>query len=167
MPDDDITHPIPDLTGYITEGQIVLDRGLFQKGIYPPINILPSLSRLMSDGIGTGRTREDHQTLASQLYALYAQAKRVATLASIIGEEDLSGHDRLFLKFSHELERRFIQQSPQENRTIFDTLDLGWELALIFPERNLSRLKPEQIQQYGSRKRSISHGETGSFGQQE
>ncbi len=102
----------------------------------------------MSDGIETGRTREDHQNLASQLYALYAQAKRVATLASIIGEEDLSGHDRLFLKFSHELERRFIQQSPHENRTIFETLDLGWELALIFPERHLTRLKPEQIQQY-------------------
>jgi V/A-type H+/Na+-transporting ATPase subunit B len=152
MPDDDITHPIPDLTGYITEGQIVLDRGLFQKGIYPPINILPSLSRLMSDGIGVGRTREDHQNLASQLYALYAQAKRVATLASIIGEEDLSGHDRLFLKFSQELETRFIQQAPDENRTIFDTLDLGWELALIFPERQLTRLKPEQIQQYASRK---------------
>ena len=158
MPDDDITHPIPDLTGYITEGQIVLDRGLFQKGIYPPINILPSLSRLMSDGIGAGRTREDHQNLASQLYALYAQAKRVAMLAAIIGEEDLSGHDRLFLKFSQELETRFIQQSPDENRTISDTLDLGWELALIFPERQLTRLKPEQIQQFSTRKRSISHG---------
>lgn len=152
MPDDDITHPIPDLTGYITEGQIVLDRGLLQRGITPPINVLPSLSRLMSDGIGAGRTREDHQNLASQLYALYARAKRVETLASIIGEEDLTAHDRLFLKFSHELERRFIRQDPRENRTIFQTLDLGWELALIFPERDLTRVKPEQIRGYGLRR---------------
>lgn len=145
MPDDDITHPIPDLTGYITEGQIVLDRGLFQKGVIPPINVLPSLSRLMSDGIGECRTREDHQNLSSQLYALYARAKRVETLASIIGEDDLTPHDRLYLKFSHELEDRFIRQGPYENRTISQTLDLGWELAAIFPERTLTRLKPEQL----------------------
>lgn len=149
MPDDDITHPIPDLTGYITEGQIVLDRGLFQKGITPPINVLPSLSRLMSDGIGAGRTRDDHQNLASQLYASYAQAKRVETLASIIGEEDLTAHDQLFLKFSNELEKRFIRQNPRESRSIFETLDLGWELAMIFPERDLTRVKPEQIREYG------------------
>lgn len=149
MPDDDITHPIPDLTGYITEGQIVLDRGLFQKGIYPPINVLPSLSRLMSDGIGEGRTREDHQNLASQVYALYAQAKRVERLASIIGEEDLTGRDRLFLRFSNEFEGRFIKQGPYENRTIFETLDLGWELGMIFPSRDLTRVKPEEIQKYG------------------
>ena len=116
MPDDDITHPIPDLTGYITEGQIVLDRGLFQKGIYPPINVLPSLSRLMSDGIGEGRTREDHQNLASQLYALYAQSKRVETLASIIGEEDLSALDKLFLKFSREFERSLHPADPEREQ---------------------------------------------------
>jgi V/A-type H+-transporting ATPase subunit B len=149
MPDDDITHPIPDLTGYITEGQIVLDRGLFQKGIYPPINVLPSLSRLMSDGIGKGRTREDHQNLANQLYALYAQAKRTERLASIIGEEDLSARDRLFLKFSNEFEGRFIKQGPYENRTIIETIDLGWQLALIFSVRDLTRVRPEEIQKYG------------------
>jgi V/A-type H+-transporting ATPase subunit B len=149
MPDDDITHPIPDLTGYITEGQIVLDRGLFQKGVYPPINVLPSLSRLMSDGIGEGRTREDHQNLSSQLYALYAQAKRVERLAALIGEEDLSHRDRLFLKFSTEFELRFINQELFENRTVFQTLDLGWELASILPERELTRVKPEEIAKYG------------------
>jgi V/A-type H+/Na+-transporting ATPase subunit B len=152
MPDDDITHPIPDLTGYITEGQIVLDRGLFQKGIYPPINVLPSLSRLMSDGIGEGRTREDHQNLAGQLYALYARAKRVEMLASIIGEEDLSPHDRLFLTFSRDFDRKFIQQGPSENRSILDTLDLGWELARILPEKDLTRLKPEEIRKHGMKK---------------
>ena len=167
MPDDDITHPIPDLTGYITEGQIVLDRGLFQKGIYPPINVLPSLSRLMSDGIGEGRTREDHQNLASQLYALYAKAKRVETLASIIGEEDLTAHDRLYLRFSHELERRFIQQAPSENRTIVGTLDLGWELAMIFPERDLTRVKPEQLRRHGVKKGTAAVGKTTPVGQQE
>jgi len=152
MPDDDITHPIPDLTGYITEGQIVLERGLLHKGITPPINVLPSLSRLMSDGIGAGRTREDHQNLASQLYAIYAQAKRVETLASILGEEDLTAHDRLFLKFSREFETRFIRQDPRENRTIFETLDLGWRLALMFPERDLTRVKPEQLREHRSKK---------------
>jgi V/A-type H+-transporting ATPase subunit B len=167
MPDDDITHPIPDLTGYITEGQIVLDRNLFQKGIYPPINVLPSLSRLMSDGIGEGRTREDHQNLSSQLYALYAQSKRVETLASIIGEEDLSVHDQRFLKFSVELERHFIGQNPHENRTIIETLDLGWNLLSMFPEKDLSRVKPEQIRQYGVRKGIHTHGQTPAFRQQE
>jgi len=165
MPDDDITPPIPDLTGYITEGQIVLERGLFQKGIYPPINILPSLSRLMSDGIGAGRTREDHQNLTSQLYALYAQAKRVETLASIIGEEDLTAHDRLFLKFSKELENRFIRQDPYENRTIMETLDLGWELAMIFPERDLTRVKPEQIHRYGLKEGTVTNGTSAPLGQ--
>ena len=168
MPDDDITHPIPDLTGYITEGQIVLDRGLFQKGVYPPINVLPSLSRLMSDGIGPGRTREDHQNLASQLYAFYARAKRVETLASIIGEEDLSAHDRLYLKFSLELEKQFIRQDPYEDRTIFETLDLGWNLAAIFPEKDLIRLKPEQIRQYGfKRKGPAASGKITDIRQQE
>ena len=165
MPDDDITHPIPDLTGYITEGQIVLDRGLFQKGVYPPINVLPSLSRLMSDGIGKGRTREDHQNLASQLYAFYAHSKRVETLASILGEEDLSPLDKLFLKFSREFEVRFIGQTPNENRTIIETLSLGWELATMFPERVLTRVKPEQIQKYGHRKRRDGHGQTAPFSQ--
>jgi V/A-type H+-transporting ATPase subunit B len=150
MPDDDITHPIPDLTGYITEGQIVLDRGLFQKGLYPPINVLPSLSRLMSDGIGEERTREDHHNLSVQLYALYAQAKRVERLAAIIGEEDLTPRDRLILHFSDEFERRFINQRSDENRTVLETLDLGWELATMLPPRDLTRVKPEEIEKYGT-----------------
>jgi len=150
MPDDDITHPIPDLTGYITEGQIVLDRGLFQKGIYPPISVLPSLSRLMSDGIGEGRTREDHLNLSSQLYALYSQAKRVEKLASIVGQEDLSARDRMVLEFSGEFERRFVNQGEYENRTVWETLDLGWRLIMMLPGRELTRLKPEQIQEYGA-----------------
>jgi V/A-type H+/Na+-transporting ATPase subunit B len=167
MPDDDITHPIPDLTGYITEGQIVLDRGLFQKGIYPPINLLPSLSRLMSDGIGPGRTREDHQNLANQLYALYARSKQVETLASIMGEEDLSAHDRLYLKFSLGLEKQFIQQDPCDERSIFETLDLGWNLAMAFPEKDLTRVKPDQIQTYGSvRKGASASGKASSIHQQ-
>ncbi len=165
MPDDDITHPIPDLTGYITEGQIVLDRGLFHKGVYPPINVLPSLSRLMSDGIGAGRTRDDHPNLASQLYALYAQSKRVETLASIIGEEDLSAHDRLFLRYARELEMRFVRQEPYESRTIFETLDLGWNLAMIFPERDLTRVKADQIRRYGHAKGPVTNGKTAPFGQ--
>ena len=152
MPDDDITHPIPDLTGYITEGQIVLDRGLFQKEVYPPINVLPSLSRLMSDGIGEGRTREDHQNLANQLYALYAQAKRAEVLASIIGEDDLSAHDRLYLQFANDFERNFIRQHPSENRSIFETLDLGWKMAIQFPAKMLTRVKPEEITKYGAKK---------------
>lgn len=151
MPDDDITHPIPDLTGYITEGQIVLDRSLFQKGIYPPVNVLPSLSRLMSDGIGTGRTRNDHQNLSVQLYALYAQAKRVERLASIIGEEDLSARDRLVLRFSKDFEGRFVDQQPYENRTVFATLDLGWELIMKIPSKDLTRVKSEEIKEYGAR----------------
>jgi len=167
MPDDDITHPIPDLTGYITEGQIVLDRGLFQKGIYPPINVLPSLSRLMSDGIGPGRTREDHRNLASQLYALYARAKRVERLATIIGEEDLAEHDRLFLKFSHEFEGRFIRQATDENRTINRTLDLGWEIASVFPERDLTRVNPQELRTYGPQKGAENDGTTAPFQQQE
>jgi len=150
MPDDDITHPIPDLTGYITEGQIVLDRSLAQRGIYPPINVLPSLSRLMSDGIGEGRTRKDHGNLASQLYAAYARARQVQRLASIIGEEDLSATDKLYHTFAREFHERFLQQGADENRTITQTLELGWELVMLLPEQELTRLKPEEIDQYGT-----------------
>jgi V/A-type H+-transporting ATPase subunit B len=121
----------------------------------------------MSDGIGVGRTREDHQNLANQLYALYAQSKRIETLASIIGEEDLSVHDRLFLKFSTDLERRFIQQDPHENRTVFETLDLGWNLAMIFPERDLTRVKPDQIREHGFKKGSEASGKAAPISQQE
>jgi V/A-type H+-transporting ATPase subunit B len=163
MPDDDITHPIPDLTGYITEGQIVLDRGLFHKGAYPPINVLPSLSRLMSDGIGADRTRDDHRNLASQLYALYAQSKRIETLASIIGKEDLLAHNRLFLMYARELETHFIGQGPRKSRSIFETLDLGWRLAMVFPEMSLTRVKPDQIRKYGCGKGSGSNGKDRPF----
>ncbi len=149
MPDDDITHPIPDLTGYITEGQIVLERALFQKGIYPPINVLPSLSRLMSDGIGEGRTREDHQDLSSQLYAAYARARQVQRLASIIGEEDLSVTDKRYLTFARAFESRFLSQEINEDRSIFDTLDLGWKLIMLLPEQELTRVRKEEIERYG------------------
>ncbi len=149
MPDDDITHPIPDLTGYITEGQIVLDRTLFQKGIYPPINVLPSLSRLMSDGIGEGKTREDHRNISSQLYAAYANARQVERLASIIGEEDLSITDKKYFAFSKEFEKRFVNQGRDEERSIFETLDLAWELAMMLPEKELARVTPEQVKKYG------------------
>ncbi len=149
MPDDDITHPIPDLTGYITEGQIVLDRTLFRKGIYPPVNVLPSLSRLMSDGIGEGKTREDHKNISSQLYAAYSKAKQVERLASIIGEEDLSVTDKKYFEFSKRFEQEFVNQGRDENRSIFDTLDLGWQLVMTLPESELIRVTPEEIEKYG------------------
>ncbi len=148
MPDDDITHPIPDLTGYITEGQIVLDRSLHQKGIYPPINVLPSLSRLMNHGIGQGRTREDHRNLASQLYAAYARSKQVERLASIVGEEDLSVVDRKYFEFSRRFEEEFLKQQSSEERSIFDTLDLGWRLLRILPEQELTRVTSQEMEKY-------------------
>ncbi len=149
MPNDDITHPIPDLTGYITEGQIVLDRALYQRGVYPPINVLPSLSRLMSDGIGEGRTREDHAHVASQLYAAYAHVQRIQALATIIGEESLSLHDRRTLKFGQAFEERFIGQGHEENRTISATLDLAWEVLKELPQSDMTRVTEEEIRQYG------------------
>ncbi|WP_232371118.1 V-type ATP synthase subunit B [Desulfogranum marinum] len=156
MPDDDITHPIPDLTGYITEGQIVLDRTLARKAIYPPINVLPSLSRLMSDGIGPGRTREDHQNIANQLYAAYAKARQIERLASIIGEEDISATDKLYLSFAKAFEQQFLKQNDDENRTINETLDLAWQLVALLPEHELTRLKPKEIKTYGTKKGSAS-----------
>ncbi len=152
MPDDDITHPIPDLTGYITEGQIVLDRSLAGKSIYPPVNVLPSLSRLMSDGIGADRTREDHQSISNQLYAAYARAREAQRLAAIVGEEDISATDKLYLRLAREFEQRFLHQGHEENRTIGETLDLAWELVMLLPEQELSRLKPEEIARYGKKK---------------
>lgn len=149
MPDDDITHPIPDLTGYITEGQLVLSRSLALQGIYPPIDVLPSLSRLMSDGIGEGRTREDHQHVANQLYAAYARARQVQRLVAIIGEEDVSSVDRLYLQFSREFEQHFLGQRPEEERQVSETLDLAWKMLLLLPEQELTRVKPEEIQRFG------------------
>lgn len=146
MPNDDITHPIPDLTGYITEGQIVLDRALSQKGIYPPISVLPSLSRLMKDGIGEGFTREDHPELSNQLFSSYAKVQDVRALASVIGEDELSDSDKLYMKFGKEFEERFIGQGKMENRSIEDTLDLAWELLRILPKNELDRISPELLE---------------------
>lgn len=148
MPNDDITHPIPDLTGYITEGQVVLSRDLNQSAIYPPINVLPSLSRLMKDGIGEGFTREDHPDLSSQLFASYSKVQEVRALAQIIGAEDLSENDRKVLKFGDEFEKRFLTQKFDENRDINETLDLGWELLRLLPEDSLDRIDPNLKEKY-------------------
>jgi V/A-type H+-transporting ATPase subunit B len=147
MPDDDITHPIPDLTGYITEGQIVLSRELHRKGIYPPIDVLPSLSRLMNGGIGEGRTREDHRGVADQLYALYAQGRELRRLVAIIGEGALSAADQKRLAFAGAFEERFIHQG-RANRTIQATLAYAWELLADLPASELKRIKPEYVAKY-------------------
>jgi V/A-type H+-transporting ATPase subunit B len=148
MPNDDITHPVPDLTGYITEGQIVLGRDLTQQDIYPPITVLPSLSRLMKDGIGEGRTRADHGHLSAQLYAAYAHVQDVRSLASVIGEEELSTVDQQYLKFGQAFEREFTNQGLTENRTIEKTLDIGWRLLSMLPQAELSRVSPDEIKEY-------------------
>jgi V/A-type H+-transporting ATPase subunit B len=148
MPNDDITHPVPDLTGYITEGQIVLGRDLTHQGIYPPITVLPSLSRLMKDGIGEGRTRADHSHLSAQLYAAYAHIQDVRSLASVIGEEELSTVDQQYLKFGQAFEQEFVNQGPTENRTIEKTLDIGWRLLSTLPQEELTRVSPDEIKQY-------------------
>lgn len=148
MPNDDITHPIPDLTGYITEGQIVLDRDLQGKTIYPPINILPSLSRLMKDGIGEGYTREDHQSVANQLFASYSRVNEVRSLASVIGEDDLAPTDKKYLAFGREFEQHFIGQEKDENRTILETLEHGWELLRMLPREELDRIDTQLLDKY-------------------
>ena len=145
MPNDDISHPVPDLTGFITEGQIVLERDLFQRGIYPPIAGLPSLSRLMKDGIGPGRTRDDHAPLASQLFAAYSRVKQVRALAAVIGEEELSALDKLYLKFGDQFENEFLKQDESENRTIDQTLDIGWSVISALPRSELYRLSNELL----------------------
>ena len=148
MPNDDITHPIPDLTGYITEGQIVLDRNLHGQAIYPPISVLPSLSRLMKDGIGKGYTREDHQDLANQLFSAYAKVGEARNLASVIGEDELSPIDKKYLEFGKAFEERYIGQGPNENSTIEETLDLGWELLRILPKEELDRVDTKILDVY-------------------
>lgn len=148
MPNDDITHPIPDLTGYITEGQIVLDRSLYNKGIYPPINVLMSLSRLAKDGIGEGKTRDDHKDLMNQLFASYARAVDTRGLAAIIGEESLPEVDKKYLLFGEAFERKFLSQGVNENRDIETTLDLGWEVLSILPESELTNIKLDYIKKY-------------------
>lgn len=148
MPNDDITHPIPDLTGYITEGQIVLSRDLYQKGIYPPIDVLPSLSRLMKDGIGEGYTREDHPDVANQLFSAYSKVQDIRALAQIVGEDDLSDKDKKYLEFGNAFEERFLSQEVNESRDMLDTLNLSWELLRILPRDELDRLSPELIEKY-------------------
>jgi V/A-type H+-transporting ATPase subunit B len=145
MPNDDITHPIPDLTGYITEGQIVLSRDLHRQGLYPPVNVLPSLSRLMKDGIGEGGTRADHPHLANQLYAAYAYVQQVRALAAVIGEEEMAPVDRAYLEFGQAFERRFVAQGAGEAREITRTLDLGWELLSLLPASELTRVSEEEL----------------------
>lgn len=148
MPNDDITHPIPDLTGFITEGQIVLNRELNQKGIYPPIDVLPSLSRLMKDGIGEGYTRADHADLSNQIFSSYSHVQDVRSLAQIIGEDDLGDVDKLYLKFGRAFEEAFVAQGANENRSMVETLELGWKILSILPKSELDRLDPELIEQH-------------------
>ena len=148
MPEDDKTHPIPDLTGYITEGQIILSRELFRKGVNPPVDVLPSLSRLKDKGVGPGKTREDHAGTMNQLFAAYSTGKDNKELMSILGEAALSPTDLLYAKFADEFERRYVSQGPDENRSIQETLDLGWELLSILPKAELKRIKPEFIEKY-------------------
>ncbi|HOX96831.1 MAG TPA: V-type ATP synthase subunit B [bacterium] len=148
MPEDDKTHPIPDLTGYITEGQIYVSRELHRKGIYPPIDILPSLSRLMSKGIGEGKTREDHSGVANQLFAAYANGKQAKELSVILGESALSEAERAYVKFADAFENRFVRQGKHEDRSIQESLNLAWELFALLPKDELKRLKPEMIEKY-------------------
>ncbi|HOV49159.1 MAG: V-type ATP synthase subunit B [Verrucomicrobia bacterium] len=148
MPNDDITHPVPDLTGYITEGQIVLSRPLHRSGIYPPVDVLPSLSRLMKDGIGEGLTRDDHAHLAAQLYAAYARVQDVRALASVIGAEELPAVDQAYLRFGEAFEQRFVGQTPTENRSFAETLNLGWELLRLLPREELTRVTEAELAAY-------------------
>ncbi len=148
MPDDDITHPIPDLTGYITEGQFVLSREMHRRGIYPPVDILPSLSRLMNEGIGPERTREDHSGVSNQLYAGYAEGRDMRDLVAVVGEEALSTRDQLYLKFADRFEKEYVTQGRDEDRTIEQTLDLGWDLLTELPEGELKRIDEKYIKKY-------------------
>ena len=148
MPNDDITHPVPDLTGYITEGQIILSRDLYRKNILPPVDVLPSLSRLKDKGVGAGKTREDHAPTMNQLFAAYASGKEAKELMTILGEAALSPTDLLYAKFADEFEKRYVSQGFDENRSIEETLDLGWELLRMLPRSELKRIKPEYIEKY-------------------
>jgi V/A-type H+-transporting ATPase subunit B len=152
MPADDVTHPIPDLTGYITEGQIYISRELQRRGVYPPIDVLPSLSRLMNQGIGKGRTREDHRGVADQLFAAYATGKDQRALSAIVGEEALSAVDRIYLQIADRFESEFVNQRPDEDRTIDQSLDLGWKIFADLPDSELKRIRPEFVQKYRPKK---------------
>jgi V/A-type H+-transporting ATPase subunit B len=148
MPEDDKTHPIPDLTGYITEGQIILSRGLHRKGIYPPVDVMPSLSRLKDKGIGKGKTREDHADLMNQLFAAYARGKEAKELAVILGEGALTEEDKAFATFADEFEDRYVRQGEYENRTVEETLELGWDLLALIPVKELKRVRDAYIEKY-------------------
>jgi V-type H+-transporting ATPase subunit B len=151
----DITHPIPDLTGYITEGQIYIDRQLHNKGIYPPINVLPSLSRLMKSAIGEGRTRRDHGDVSNQLYAKYAIGRDAAAMKAVVGEDALSAEDKLSLEFLEKFEKTFVTQGPYESRSIHESLDLAWSLLRIFPKELLNRIPAKVLDEYYQRKREV------------
>ena len=148
MPEDDKTHPIPDLTGYITEGQIILSRELFKKGVNPPIDVLPSLSRLKDKGIGDGKTREDHADTMNQLFAAYAKGKECKELSAILGDSALTSTDKLYAKFAEEFEKQYVSQGFTANRSIEETLDLGWKLLKILPKSELKRIKEKYIEKY-------------------
>jgi len=151
MPNDDITHPIPDLTGFITEGQIVLGRELYQHNIYPPISVLPSLSRLMKDGIGEKYTREDHEDLANQIFSSYSKVQEIRDLAQIIGEDDLSETDKKYMEFGRKFEEDFLSQRKDENRSIEESLNLAWKLLSILPIEELDRVDPKIAEKYYGR----------------
>ncbi len=159
MPADDISHPVPDLTGYITEGQVVCDRALFRQGIYPPVNALNSLSRLMKDGVGEGSTREDHVAISNQLYAAYSRVESVRGLASVIGEEELSPMDKQVLEFGDAFELQYVNQAEDEERSVEQTLDIAWEVASILPRGELSRLSSELLDRYYERERAAPPAE--------
>ena len=148
MPNDDITHPVPDLTGFITEGQIVLSRGIQQRDIYPPVNILPSLSRLMKDGIGEGFTREDHGDVSNQIFAAYSRVQDVIALAQVIGEDELSDIDKIYMNFGRNFEEKFLKQDYDENRDMAETLDLAWKILSILPKNELDRVSPKILEKY-------------------
>ena len=152
MPDEDITHPIPDLTGYITEGQLVLSRELHNKHIYPNMNVLPSLSRLMNQGIGPAKTREDHAGLASQLYAAYAEGGDLRNLVVVVGEDALTERDKKYLRFAEAFEKGFVTQGRYENRTIEESFEIGWDLLTMIPQEELKRVKPEHASKYLKKK---------------
>merc|ERR1711896_14070 len=161
MPNDDITHPIPDLTGYITEGQVFVDRNLHNRQIYPPINVLPSLSRLMKSGIGKGMTREDHANVSDQMYANYAIGQDTRAMKAVVGEEALSDEEHLFLEFTEKFEGKFVNQGAYENRTIFDSLDIAWELLRIFPEDLLKKIPKKVKDEFYPRDKEIAKAAEG------
>jgi len=163
----DITHPIPDLTGYITEGQIFIDRQLHNKGIYPPINVLPSLSRLMKSAIGEGHTRKDHGDVSNQLYAKYAIGRDAASMKAVVGEEALSNEDKLSLEFLEKFEKTYINQGAYEKRTIFDGLDQAWDLLRIYPKELLNRIPKKVLDEFYQRKGKANKGTRDTDGGEE